>query len=208
MTFVTSQALFKVTQEFLTLTATQPAVHASVECFNVAPKNLPGSIPARTQSPPVPTPLGFGLPWGDSPSAPPNHFPALTTAFSAAFPDFDFSMVSPWNFKLISAPEQAQANVNWAFQMRLADCEPVLTNLWITLEKEISPATCSIYVYEPDRPDGFSECGAVFNMCYFYLNEKTNKVVLVHLREGGRDFNSDDEDDDGDLEDRYGFSVF
>ena len=62
-------------------------------------------------------------------------------------------------------------------------------------EMEISPAVCAIYSYEPDRPDAFSESGAIFNLCYFFLNEKTNKLVLVHLMEGGESLDSGSEHD-------------
>lgn len=207
MAFVTNQCIFKVNQELLALCAMNPSVHAKVDCFNVARKNChdvewhphPSTLSASpSRTPSLEDPAAF--------YAPSQHFPALVSAFSGAFPDFDFSTVCPWNFKLVPSPEQAQSNINWAFQTELPDCEQTLLNLWVTLEKEISPAMCSIYSYEPDRPDAFSECGAIFNMCYFFLNEKANKLVLVHLLEGGDNF--DGASDDLVEEEAYGFGVF
>jgi hypothetical protein len=143
------------------------------------------------------------------PYIPAAHFRALLSAMSSAFPDFDFSDVCPWNFKRILTPEKAQADISWAFQTQIDDCESLLTLMWLTLEKEISPATCSIYAYETDRPDAFSESGAVFNLCYFFLNEKSGKVILVHLREGGDVFDSDDDEEFVDeIEERLGHAVF
>jgi hypothetical protein len=136
------------------------------------------------------------------------HFPVLAAAISSGFPDYDFSSVCPWNFKLIGSPEQAQSNINWAFQTQIADSPATINLLWATLEKEIGPGRCSIYVYEPDSPDGFSESGAIFNMCCFFLNEKMGKVLLVHLQEGGQNYESDDADDLlEDVEERYGNCV-
>jgi hypothetical protein len=141
-----------------------------------------------------------------TPMPPEKHLSALLAALSGAFPDFDFSSVCPWNFKLIRESERAQSVINWAFQSELPDCEHMLVLLWATLEKEISPTTCSIYSYESDQPDAFSESGAVANLCYFFLNEKLNRVILVHLREGGDGFDSGSDGDE--LEDVYRFSVF
>ena len=209
MTFVANQSLFRVNQELLALSSMNPSVQAKVDCFNVARKNC-----HKVEWQPRPQPSSFSA----SPSrtnslddraalyATPQHFPALVSAFSAAFPDFDFSTVCPWNFRLVWSPEEAQASLNWAFQTELPDCEQTLTNLWAALEKEISPAVCAIYSYEPDRPDAFSESGAIFNLCYFFLNEKTNKLVLVHLMEGGESLDSGSEHDLD--EEPYEFALF
>jgi hypothetical protein len=193
--------LFKLNQDLLTLTAMRPSTHAAVECFTFSGLSQ-GRSPSvgRTQSSPVPGARPSAV------SASVIHFPILATAISAAFPDYDFSSVCPWNFKLIVSPEQAQSNINWAFQTQIADSPATINLLWATLEKEISPGRCNIYVYEPDRPDGFSESGAVFNMCCFFVNEKTEKVAMVHLQEGGQTYESDDEDVE-DVEARYGNSV-
>jgi hypothetical protein len=205
MAVVSSQALFKVNQELLTLTATHSSLHANVGCFSLSRSH--SLFPRRVISAPV----ASGFPISavpDSGFAPAHHFTSLFTALSSAFPDFDFSMVYPWNFKLVSSPEQAQANINWAFECRLQNCEGALNRLWAALEKEIVPGTCSIYVYEPDSPDGFSESGAVFNMCYFFLNERAAKVVIVHLLEGGKEVDDDDDVIEEDMEKRFGYGVF
>jgi hypothetical protein len=202
MTFVSSQALFKVNQEFLTLVATHSSLQTNIGCFSLC-HSQQSPIPRGSLSAPV----GPGFSSSSATNAgsiPIHHFTALLTAFCSAFPDFDFSMVCPWNFKLVSSPEQAQANINWAFECRLQNCDIALNRLWAVLEKEIAPGVCSIYFYEPDRPDGFSESGAVFNMCYFFLNERAGKVVIVHLLEGGNDVYEDEET----IEEYFGYGVF
>lgn len=206
MAFVANQAIFKVNQELLAVSASQPAVHCKVDCFNIERRNCQ-SVPSSFNRPHMYAPPSSS-PMDESMSlfAPAQHFPGLMAAFSAAFPDFDFSTAYPWNFRLVSSPEQAQADINWAFQSELPDCEQTLSHLWTALEKEVSPAMCSIYAYEPDSPDAFSECGAIFNLCYFFLNDKMNRVVLVHLMEGGELANSGSENED--LDDQYGYAVF
>jgi hypothetical protein len=209
MSFVTNQGLFRVNQQLLTLLATNPSVHANVDCFNVTRRPGRGQVADRTESAPVLQWLTASDPKKSMPCIPAAHFRALLSAMSSAFPDFDFCDVCPWNFKRILAPEKAQADINWAFQTQIDDCESLLTLMWLTLEKEISPAACSIYAYETDRPDAFSESGAAFNLCYFFLNEKSGKVVLVHLREGADVFDSDDDDEFvDDTEERLGYAVF
>jgi hypothetical protein len=207
MAYSTSQNLFKLNQELLTLAATHPSAHATVDCFNFA-KPSSRSVGRSLSSPVHASPLPSDERRPVSPSV--GHLSVLIEALGASFPDFDFSGTCPWHFKLIAAPEQAQANINWAFQTRFGGSEHMLPRLWFTLEKEITPGTCSIYSYEPDRPDAFSESGAVFNLCYFFLNERSGKVVLVNLREGGKDFDVGDDEDDGveDVEERYGYGVW
>jgi hypothetical protein len=212
MTYSATPNLFKLNQELLTLAATHPSTHATVDCFNFT---KPATRSSRSVGRSLPAPVPAATPARSddhlSVSASGAHFSVLVEALAAAFPDFDFSGTCPWNFKLIGAPEQAQANVNWAFQTRLSGSEHALPHLWLTLEKEIAPGVCSIYAYEPDRPDAFSESGAVFNLCYFFLNERSGKVLLLNLREGGGDLDfGDDQEDDvvGDVEERYGYGVW
>jgi hypothetical protein len=207
MAYATSQSLFTLNQELLTLSATQPSIHTTVDCFNFTKPsaNIANGM-GRTLSAPVPT---FGASDDRSfTSASIAHFSLLADALSSAFPDFDFTTVCPWNFKLIPAPEQAQANINWAFQTQVNDSQVIVAHLWSTLEKEISPGMCSIYSYESDRPDAFSESGAVYNLCYFFLNERMGKVVLVNLMRGGRDLVAEDDEIVEDIEERYGYAIW
>jgi hypothetical protein len=81
MAFGTSQTLFGLNQEPMSLTAACPSVRASVECYNV-------SHIAKRQS-----------------ALSHRHFMPLLAAFSCALPDYDHSTV-----QRIEAPEQAQAN--------------------------------------------------------------------------------------------------
>jgi hypothetical protein len=203
MTLTTSHGLFLINQEFQAISAMQPHIHARVQSFSFGKKTMGQGdrMVSNSFSPTLNEPDR-----GMSACASAQHSGALVAALSSAFPDWDFSSVCPWDFKLVASPEQAQWKINWAFQTEVTDCERVLAHLWTTLEKEINLVTSSIYSYEPDRPDAFSESGAVLNLCYFFLNEKMNKIVLVHLREGGHDFDSGSDPDE--LEDIYQFSVF
>lgn len=204
MSYVASQPLFLLNQELLSLTCSYPDTHCKIECFSARCASasvhstrrsgffgqFSGGVPAPRDGAPL--------------AATQQHFPALTAALSSAFPDFDFSGIHPWNFRLVPHLERAQADINWAFQTELPECEPFLAKLWSSLEKEIAPGSCFIYAYESDRPDAFSESGATFHLSYFFLNEKSGRVLLVHLREGARDFSSASDDDDA----NYAYSVF
>lgn len=185
MSFVANQALFLMNQDMLAVSVARPNVHAKVDCFHVDGTEFHECPEGAFQGN-----------QDETIHAPPQHFGALMAAFTSAFPDFDLSTTFPWNFKLVQSPEQAQMNINWAFQTELPDCQGLLMRLWGFLEKAISPACCSIYAYESDRPDAFSENGAVFNMCYFMLNEKANRVVLVNLVEVGDSFEASEDEDD------------
>jgi hypothetical protein len=133
------------------------------------------------------------------------HFPGLKCVLEAAFADYDFSMACPWHFKLIQNAEEVRQRVHWALMMHLPDSRDLLTQLWSCIDSEISIGICDIYEYSADCPDAFSEMGTVFNLMYFFLNEKTNRVLVFHLTEGGMSMNTTDDED---LEDQYGFTVF
>ena len=207
MTYINSQQLFQVNQELLSLSSFAPQVHGKVECFSFK-KNQNNMYKQL-----------FGEQFSGSPNlstfengslvATQVHFSAILASFSSAFPDLDFSTVCPWNFKLVPSVEKAQCDINWAFQTELSNCENFVGHLWAVLEKEIAPSNCYIYSYEPDRPDAFSESGVSFNMTYFFLNEKLNRVVLIHLREGANEFSSCSENEqDFDSVYGYDFDVF
>lgn len=213
MTFLSNPAIVKLNQELLSLSATTPKVYGKIESFTINKNshykaNIPSSyhpISMLSSSPVLPS-------FNQSAClhATPQHFSALMDAYTTAFPDFDFSTVVPWNFKLISSAEQAQSNINWTFKSALSDCDQLMGHLWTVLDKEIYPSASYIYMYESDKPDAFTEMGAVFNLSYFFLNDKMNKIVLVHLREGANEFGSDFDDADNmeeDNENLYG-SIF
>ncbi|OHT14493.1 hypothetical protein TRFO_15156 [Tritrichomonas foetus] len=221
MTFITNQAIFKVNQELLSLSASTPKVHGKIECFNISKsqRSLSGGTPsvphfsssyhpmAVFSSSPVQPAFSSAFSQSTCLHATPQHYAMLIAAFSSAFPDFDFSAVAPWNFKLVPSPEQAQNNINWTFKTALSESDRLMGHIWSVLEKEISPASCYIYMYDSDRPDAFTEMGAVFNLNYFFLNEKMNKIILIHLREGANEVESgsDEEGDSFDEDINYGF---
>mgnify|MGYP001038216829 CR=1 FL=1 len=212
MTFINNQALFKITQELLSLSVSFPNVHGKIESFHIS-KNSHQKyhVPNSYQSMSIlsTSPVATAFDQSTCLHATPQHYQSLMETFSTAFPDFDFSTVAPWNFKLVNSPEQAQNNINWTFRTALSDCDQLMSHLWSVLEKEINPSCCYIYTYESDRPDAFSEMGTVFNMNYFFLNEKMSKIVLVHLREGAHEFGSGSDDDadslNEEIEDQFGY---
>ena len=207
MTFLTNQAIFKVNQELLSLCASSPKVHGKIECFRITKSPISRTNSASVASNFGPSsyaasailsasPVTRGFTQSTCLHATPQHYSSLISAFSNSFPDFDFTSLAPWNFKLVPSPEQAMNSISWNFRNTLPDSDQLVLHLWAVLEKEICPACCYIYNYESDRPDAFSEMGAVFNMNFFFLNEKMSKVVLVHLREGANALGSDSEDED------------
>lgn len=214
MTLVNNQDIIRLNQEFLGLSATTPKVYGKLECFKAlfngskvkGNKNNNNFINMNSQQK-----NNYGQNWfdykdADTLNAASQHFDALVKCFSEAFPDFDFSTVHPWNFKLIQSPEQAQSDMVWKFQSVLPDSDQFVSHIWSFLDKEMNPGNCSIYIYESDRPDAFSAMGAVFNLSYFILNEKMNRVLLIHLREGASDFGSQSDDEldfNDDLDDFY-----
>ena len=220
MTLVNNQDIFRLNQEFLSLSATTPKIHGKVECFkalfngskvksNKNNNNL-NFIDFNSQSK---NNYAYGQNWfdyneQDTLNAASQHFDALVQCFSEAFPDFDFSTVHPWNFKLIQSPEQAQSDMVWKFQSVLPDSDQFVSHIWSFLDKEMNPGNCSIYIYESDRPDAFSAMGAVFNLSYFILNEKMNRVLLIHMREGANDFGSESDDELNEFNDDFEGNYF
>jgi hypothetical protein len=137
-----------------------------------------------------------------------NDFPIIAKALASTFPDYDFSEVVPRHFRSIETPEAARAAISWAAESLLAAPYDAIQGLWQRLDTEISPAVCSIYSYESDCSDPFSQSGVLSNLCYLFVNRDQMKVVLFHLREGAREFDSEEDDFVEDVEDRYGYDVF
>lgn len=212
MTYFSNHSFFTLNQDMSSLCATNPHIYGKIECFQFSSEDIPnvkyiekpmlmGSFGSVNQ-----TSLLQDL----SQYCTPQHFSAFQTVFATSFPDFDFSTISPWHFKLLPSREQAQNNINWILQTELSNSEYLVNHLWQTLDKEIGLATSSIYIYEPDSPDAFSEMGAVFNHLYLFVNDKSKKVVLFNLRKGAGSFDSTSDDDDlfDDVEERLGYSYF
>jgi hypothetical protein len=181
-----------VNQELLSLSASYPSITVSAECFTVS---RPTVREERQENHPT--------------YAQKRHFLPILTAICSAFPDYDFSTAETWDSKAIESPEQARASLEWAFESEMENSHQTVCSLWQGLEKEIDPAICSIYSYEPLHPDPFSAIGARFNLCYLFYNERARKVALVHLQEGGKDIAVEGEEEDvgGDEETRYGYCL-
>jgi hypothetical protein len=206
MSLVTNQSVFLVNQELLTLLATQPSLHANFDYFCVSRRCLASrhfSLDCCDSSSPSSPPRSYGA---RSSYASPDHFKQLAAVISSAFPDFDFSSASQTDFKLIPSPELAQTSIFWAFHAYVPDCARFLALMWSVLDKEIGLRTCAIYQYDPDHPDGFSESGVVTNFNYLFLNDRANRCILVHLSEGGVDF--DAESDAEEMDGCIGYAVF
>lgn len=200
--------ILRINQEILSCAATCPKVYGKVESFSIRspdnktkPKKKRNSFvydyPPKINTNEAQNIYGFSDP--NIVNAGSQHFQYLISAFEESFPDYDFSTVHPWNFKLVQSKEQAQTDMNWKFQSVLPDSDPVVSHIWSFLESQSVLNNCSIYIYESDRPDAFTSMGAVMNMCYFILNEKLNKIILVHLREGTTNCESEYDDMDDDM---------
>jgi hypothetical protein len=175
-----SRTLFRITQDLSATLSADPQFSSHVQSF------LLDKIPGAHAYPEV-----------------------LSNAIARAFPDYDFSGLQEHHFRPIESPQAAYQELGWAMSSRFQNGDSAWARIYQNIETEISPALCDIFAYEPDCTDAFVASGAVWSACYLFLNAKDKKVFLFHLRDGGRDFDPDGSDEeDEDLEIRYGYSVF
>lgn len=213
---VNSQKLFATNQELATISATDENVSMKVECFHITPEDV-ASFQKDTMSPtPFPGSFtnsidsGFTNPvYGLNPYATSRHFPALKAAFASSFPDFDFSHLCPWHFKLISSAEQASYSITIFITSHFPETENVARHVWQAIDNEMNASISDIYQYDPDCPDAFTEMGVTSNLSLFFINEQSDRVLIFHAREGVKSFDSESDGEEGEsLEDRYGYGLF
>ena len=214
MKYINSPIIVSINQELLASISPDSNFCSKVECFEFSPQDFSQQ----------PKSVSYDRPYihnsfGQSPGsltgtlvthASPRHFPALKATLSASFPDFDFSSVCPWHFKLMTTVDSAHSDICWPLSTYVHDSENLQQRLWTAIDAEISTGGSYIYKYDPDGPDPFTEQGVFFNMIMLFLNEKGNKVLIVSMREGDDNMSDSDFDagEDNLLESRYGFGVF
>jgi hypothetical protein len=174
MKTVSSRNILAMTQELSAILATEPHISAHVQSFNLAGQERQSDL-----------------------------LQILARAISISFPDYDFSGVEHRQFREIESAEAARGALAWTFESALPEGGFSWNRIYQCIETEISPAVCHIFAYEPDCGDAFSASGAIWSICYIFVNMKQGKALLFHLREGAQDF-----DADNDMEERYGFCVF
>lgn len=198
-----SKLLLNVNQEVSAILSVVPRLHAKLESFTYG----------KIEMPPTSTPKIFtSEPSLTNPS--PMHFVILKQAIESSFEDYDFSKLSPSDFKLVTSFEQIKSNISWQLSSNVSSSEVIVSHMFQAIECEGTPSVSDIYRYEPQSEDVFSENGGIWNYTYFFINTKQHKVLLLHLREGADNFGSDSGDDEGFgaddelLENRFGFGVF
>lgn len=178
MKFLTSPQLFNLNQELVANLSGQPHVHSHVEVLQIERQDVaPKGKVNRTLSAPVRT-------GGNDLLSPSHHLRALKAAMSYAFPDYDWGCLCPWSFKAIQSIDQARMNLTWPFSRYFQSPETVTRMLWSVVEQEMDLKTCDIYMYEPESTDPFSEGGDVFTLNYFFYNESSQKMLMLHISEG------------------------
>ena len=218
MKTINSQKLFMVNQELTMKCSSEENVSMKIECFHITPDDVISFQKESCSPTPFPSSFtnsadsGFTNPvYGLNPYATSRHFPALKAAFSSSFPDFDFSHLCPWHFKLVSSSEQANYNISIFLSSHFNNSEALCHHLWQAIDSEMNTSISDIYQYDPDCPDAFTEMGVTTNLTLFFINEQSDRVLIFHAREGVKSFDSDqsdDEDTDVPLEDRYGYGFF
>ena len=210
MKWFNSRALFNVGQDLMARCLTEHDIFSQIECFNVDINDFQGySTTGNTIFPPLGHPFNISA---SGLQAYPDFgtFRILQSALSYAFPDFDFSYLTPYCFKVIDSPEDVKSRLSWNFSSCLPGSDDLFQEVWSAIESEIQPATCDIFTYESPCSDAFSAMGALWNVSYFFFNVKQKKILHFHMREGASDFDPMLGDDAGigDFEEQYAFSVF
>lgn len=67
----------------------------------------------------------------------------------------------------------------------------IIFHLYNTIDKLVAIDNSEIYFYQPDCADPFSECGINTHLTVLFLNQKLNRVCLLHFRESTSGFDSD-----------------
>lgn len=213
MKFLSNKRIVSINQLLAAQASLDNHVTSRLECFQVEPEDYQTFRTNSYERPP------FQSSYGASPDlflnnpmyslnafSSSHHFPALKASIEHTFSDYDFSNITPWNFRLISSPEQARQNLSWSVSNYFNNGQDLTQQLWQAIDGEIQTVNSEIYEYQSDCPDAFSEMGTVFNLIYFFINEKINHVLVFHLREGSNEYESGSEDED--VEVRFGYSYF
>jgi len=134
-------------------------------------------------------------------------FISLIQVLNASFPDYDFSELSPEDFRR-EDPNLVRANITNLLPALSTDGSLSLqASIWQALETEIRIADCEIFSYKTDPDhDPFSEQHTLWYFNYFFYNKKLKRVVFFPCRAISKlaivakppasPIHSDDDDDD------------
>lgn len=217
MKYLNTSNLFNINQELLARISPESRFCSKVECFEFSSEELTNSHSSSYDRPYIhnsfgtsPNSFTSGNAFNLSTYSSPKHFNILKSSIETSFPDFDFSNICPWHFKLVNTVEQAHNDLCWPLMQYLSNTDMIQQKLWSAIDTEINTNNSYIYKYDPDGPDAFSEQGIFYNLVLLFLNEKENKVLITSMREGNDDMSDDDFDIQTDnlLESRYGYSYF
>ena len=217
MKYITTPTLISVNQEINANIVPDSGAICKVECFQVENEDVADyHTPASLQEGPfhsMSNSLTSGS-FGQNPVynlvayASSAEYPALKATISTSFPDFDFSSLCPWNFKIIKTFDQAKSNITWNFSSVFQNAEIVINDIFRAIEDTVNLSEVQIYQYEPDGSDAFSDMGYTTTYSYFFVDEPKNKVLFLHMRQGDVEDEMSDVDDGDVLETRFGFGVF
>lgn len=217
MKWINSKSLQNVNQELSAACALGNSIYGKMECFQFPPADFASKSPGRCSrgNPARSTWLRSSGPslLQQQKIPTPEHFNAVKSAIEMTFPDYEFSNVIPEHFEVISTLDQARSTISWHLMSYLPSVEALSMHIWSAIECEVSPALCDIYSYEPTCSDVFTENGALWSKIILFVNDKSRKVLLFHLREGAQGFEDESDDEansysDDIMESRFGFGVF
>lgn len=133
-------------------------------------------------------------------SEPRQLFVNLITTLNAAFPDFDFSHLSPEHFKSETNALQVSRAVNSlvldAVEQGMAGFR---NSFWKELDSVMELEHCDVYSY---TPSGELSDGNLWSIMYFWFNKKGKKIALLSASAMSK-FRVKGDDDDDDEDDAF-----
>lgn len=109
----------------------------------------------------------------------------LISTLNASFnPDYDFSNAKSEEFSKEPSVQWVINTVDTQLSPSVPDLyESIKTQLWPTVDEEISLTDCEVYSYNPDlSSDPFGEEGYIWSFNYFFYNKKVKRIVFFSCR--------------------------
>lgn len=213
MKFLSTPTLININQEMLANVNPEMQIVVKMELFLVQPEDVqnyhnPSSLERGVfHGSYGSVSTSFGNPMYDLVTyASKAEYPALKATIESSFPDFDFTNLVPWNFKIIKTFDQAKTQISWNFSSSFTNSDKVVVDIIRAIEDTVNVQEVQIYQYEPDGSDAFSDMGYSTTYSYFFVDEVKNKVLFLHMREGEGD--CDMSDDDNVVDSKYGYGLF
>ncbi|KAJ3432904.1 repressor of RNA polymerase iii transcription maf1 [Anaeramoeba flamelloides] len=109
----------------------------------------------------------------------------LISALNLCYPEYDFSDLREKSFTRVSNLKLAQNGINTTLNSIVDEFYPDKCELfWSQLDEVVDLDRCSVYCYVPglSQDDPFSEIGVAWSMNYFFVNNKTKRLVFFALQ--------------------------